>query len=83
MVTLARLATESRDVVIDDRDAMIAQLQAQAQHYRAAFDAVAQGICYFDAEDRVILSNRRFAEIYRLTPEQSNRCDGPTSSTSR
>ena len=68
--TLAKLASESHGGVVDDRDAMIAQLRSQAQRYQAAFDAVAQGICYFDAEDRVILSNRRFAEIYRLAPEQ-------------
>ena len=45
-------------------------MQTQAQHYQVAFDAVAQGICFFDREDRVILSNRRFAEIYQLEPEQ-------------
>jgi len=68
--TLERLATESLEAVINDRDATIAQLQEQAQRYQSAFDAVAQGICFFDGEDRVILSNRRFAEIYRLAPEQ-------------
>jgi diguanylate cyclase (GGDEF)-like protein/PAS domain S-box-containing protein len=67
---LARLASESHDVVMDDRDARIAQLEAQAQRYQAAFDAIAQGVCFFDAEDRLILSNRRFAEIYRFAPEQ-------------
>jgi diguanylate cyclase (GGDEF)-like protein/PAS domain S-box-containing protein len=67
---LAKLATESLETITNDRDATIAQLQAQAQRHQAAFDAVAQGICYFDAEDRVILSNRRFAEIYRIGPEQ-------------
>ena len=66
--TLAKLATESQDVIMDDRDAAIAQLQAQ--RYQAAFDAIAQGVCFFDAEDRMILCNRRFAEIYRLAPEQ-------------
>jgi diguanylate cyclase (GGDEF)-like protein/PAS domain S-box-containing protein len=70
LAMLARLAIESLDGVTDDRDATIAQLQAQAQHYQAAFDAIAQGVCFFDAEDRVILGNRRFAEIYRLAPEQ-------------
>ena len=68
--TLAKLATESRDAVMDDRDATIVQLQAQAQRHEAVFNAIAQGVCCFDAEDRVILSNRRFAEIYRLAPEQ-------------
>jgi diguanylate cyclase (GGDEF)-like protein/PAS domain S-box-containing protein len=70
LATLARLATESCDVIMDDRDAKIANLEAQAQRHQAVFNAVAQGVCYFDAEDRVILSNRRFAEIYRLAPEQ-------------
>jgi diguanylate cyclase (GGDEF)-like protein/PAS domain S-box-containing protein len=70
LVTLAKLATESHDVIVDDRDAKIANLEAQAQRHQAVFNAVAQGVCYFDAEDRVILSNRRFAEIYRLAPEQ-------------
>ena len=68
--TLKRLATESLEVILNDRDATIAQLQEQAQRYQAAFDAIAQGICSFDGEDRLILSNRRFAEIYRLAPEQ-------------
>ena len=67
---LERLATESREAILNDRDATIAQLQEQAQRNQAAFDAVAQGICSFDGEDRAILSNRRFAEIYRLKPEQ-------------
>ena len=70
LATLAKLATESRDAVMDDRDATIAQLLAQARRHEAVFNAVAQGICCYDPEDRVILSNRRFAEIYRLAPEQ-------------
>jgi PAS domain S-box-containing protein len=70
LATLAKLASESRDAVMDDRDATIVQLQAQAQRHEAVLNAIAQGVCCFDAEDRVILSNRRFAEIYRLTPEQ-------------
>ena len=68
--TLARLATEFRAAVSDDRDATIAQLQTQAQHYQTAFDALELGVCFFDAQERLILSNRRFAEIYRLAPEQ-------------
>ena len=68
--TLARLATESHEVIVDERDATIVQLQALTQRHQTVIDAVAQGICFFDGEDRVILSNRRFAEIYRLTPEQ-------------
>jgi diguanylate cyclase (GGDEF)-like protein/PAS domain S-box-containing protein len=65
---LARLAAESRDVVSDDRDAMNAALRAE--RYQTAFDAIALGVCLFDDEDRMILSNRRFAEIYRIAPKQ-------------
>ena len=60
----------SREAISDDRDATIVQLQTQALHYQTAFDAIEQGVCFFDAEERLILSNRRFAEIYRLAPEQ-------------
>jgi len=52
LATLAKLATESRDVVMDDRDATIAQLLAQARRHEAVFNAVAQGICCYDPEDR-------------------------------
>jgi PAS domain-containing protein len=34
------------------------------------FDAVALGVCRFDGEGRLVLSNRRYGEIYRLAPEQ-------------
>ena len=68
--TLAKLATESHQAALADRDAAIAQLQTQTQHYQSAFDAIDLGVCLFDAQERLILSNRRFAEIYRLAPEQ-------------
>ena len=32
-------------------------------------DNLSLGVCYFDSEERLILSNRRYAEIYRLAPE--------------
>jgi len=72
MAALARAATESHEIVARDHQAAMAQLQAQAQalRYQAAIDAIAQGVCFFDGEDRLILSNRRFAEIFRLAPEQ-------------
>jgi diguanylate cyclase (GGDEF)-like protein/PAS domain S-box-containing protein len=70
LATLAKLAVGSFEGVEREFRAENVQLQAQAQQYQVAFDAVAQGICFFDREDRVILSNRRFAEIYRLAPEQ-------------
>jgi diguanylate cyclase (GGDEF)-like protein/PAS domain S-box-containing protein len=67
---LARLAADSHQVVVDDRDATIAQLQAQTLSYLTTLDAVALGVCRFDGEGRLVLSNRRYAAIYRLAPEQ-------------
>ncbi|THD44595.1 MAG: EAL domain-containing protein [Bradyrhizobium sp.] len=70
LATLAKLATSSFEGIERELRAEIVQAQTQTLRYRTAFDAIEQGVCYFDAEDRVLLSNRRFAEIYRLAPEQ-------------
>jgi diguanylate cyclase (GGDEF)-like protein/PAS domain S-box-containing protein len=69
LVSLAKAAKGSFESVERELRADIAQ--AQTLQYQTAFDAIAQGVCYFNAEDRLILSNRRFAEIYRLAPEQA------------
>ena len=37
--------------------------------YETALEKISQGICFFDADQRLILSNRRYAEIYHLAPE--------------
>jgi diguanylate cyclase (GGDEF)-like protein/PAS domain S-box-containing protein len=70
VAALARAASESHEAVERGLRAEVATLETQARRYRAAFDAIAQGIGLFDGEERLILSNRRFAEIYRLAPEQ-------------
>ena len=41
----------------------------QEQRYRAALDRISQGVCFFDGQQRLILCNRRYAEIYQLAPE--------------
>jgi diguanylate cyclase (GGDEF)-like protein/PAS domain S-box-containing protein len=70
LLTLAKLATGSFADVERALRAEIAQSQTQMLGYQRAFDAMTQGVCVFTEDDRVILSNRRFAEIYRLAPEQ-------------
>ena len=37
--------------------------------YQAAFDKLPQGVCFYDRQQRLILCNRRYAEIYRIAPE--------------
>jgi diguanylate cyclase (GGDEF)-like protein/PAS domain S-box-containing protein len=70
LATLAKLATTSFEVVERALRARIAKLEEQALHYQTAFDAIAPGVCFFDGKERLILSNRRFAEVYRIAPEQ-------------
>ena len=70
LATLAILATASVEVVERDLLARIAKLEEQALHCQTVFDSMELGVCFFDPEKRLILSNRRYAEIYRLTPEQ-------------
>ncbi|MGA2494176.1 MAG: PAS-domain containing protein [Roseiarcus sp.] len=55
--------------VSDDPGARIAELEAQARNTQVAFDAVAQGVCLFDRDRRLIAANRSFAAIHRLAPE--------------
>ena len=47
----------------------IATLSAAATRYERAIDKIAQGICFFDSEQRLTFCNRRFADIYRLQQE--------------
>jgi len=70
IAALARAASESHEVVERDLRAENATLKAQALRYQTAIDNISQGICFFDGERRLILCNRRYAEIYRLAPEQ-------------
>jgi PAS domain S-box-containing protein len=51
-------------------EARVAALEAQAERYQAALDASSQGVAFFDREQRLILANRRYAEIYRLSPNR-------------
>jgi diguanylate cyclase (GGDEF)-like protein len=52
-----------------DRRSRLATLLAQAQRYETAIDKIAQGVCFFDGEQRLMLCNRRYGEMYGLTPD--------------
>lgn len=52
-----------------DLEAKIEHLEAQARRFSTIVDNISQGICLFDAEERLILSNRRYSEIYRISSE--------------
>jgi diguanylate cyclase (GGDEF)-like protein/PAS domain S-box-containing protein len=46
------------------------ELQAQNTRFDAAVSYMSQGLCLFDAGQRVLIANQRYAELYSLTPEQ-------------
>ncbi|HWK95353.1 MAG TPA: PAS-domain containing protein [Pseudolabrys sp.] len=41
----------------------------QHQHLSVGLDNMSQGLCMFDSRGRVVLSNRRYLEMYRLSPD--------------
>ena len=47
--------------------------QAKAREIAARFDSalnnMSQGLCFFDGEQRLIVCNRRYLDIYGLPPE--------------
>jgi diguanylate cyclase (GGDEF)-like protein/PAS domain S-box-containing protein len=61
----ARLAQQNR--LLREREE---ELEAQNTRFNAAINNMSQGMCLFDAEQRVVFANRRFAEVYALTPEE-------------
>ncbi len=70
LAALTKLAAASQETMERDRDLTIAGLEALALRYATAINNISQGVCFFDGEQRLILSNRRYAEIYRLAPER-------------
>jgi diguanylate cyclase (GGDEF)-like protein len=47
-----------------------AELEAMNVRFDAALNNMAQGLCMFDADQRVVVSNARYGEIYRLSRDQ-------------
>jgi len=47
-----------------------AELRTQNARFNTTIDNMAQGLCLFDADQRVVIANRRYAEIYGLALEQ-------------
>jgi len=44
-------------------------LQVYNQRMRVALDNMSQGLCMFDAYERLVVCNQRYAEMYKLPPE--------------
>ena len=58
----------------DARQQLIAKSEAeiakQAERLQTALTNMSQGLCLFDPDQRVVVANRRYAEIYGLRPDQ-------------
>jgi PAS domain-containing protein len=48
-----------------------AEINKQYERLDMAINSMPQGLCMFDADQKLIVSNRRFAEMYGLPPEQT------------
>lgn len=46
------------------------RLQLENAHFATALENMAQGLCVFDKDQRVVVSNERYASIYGLTSDQ-------------
>jgi PAS domain S-box-containing protein len=69
LAALAKLASASYENVVDELQSRVANLEAQLLRYRTAHDHISQGVCFFDNEQRLILCNHRYAEIYQVALE--------------
>ncbi len=49
---------------------LLARQRAEALRFTTAIDHIAHGLCFFDGRQRLIVCNRRYAELYGLTLEQ-------------
>jgi diguanylate cyclase (GGDEF)-like protein len=52
-----------------NRRTAIESLKAMTSRYETAVDKITQGVCLFDGDRRLMLCNRRYAEIYGLAPQ--------------
>jgi diguanylate cyclase (GGDEF)-like protein/PAS domain S-box-containing protein len=59
-------------IALDRSEALLerqnAALQIGRQQLDAALSNMSEGLCFFDESKRLVVSNRRFAEIYGLSP---------------
>jgi NO-binding membrane sensor protein with MHYT domain len=66
---LATRTLEFRDAqrkLIEDSEQ---KLRQQNIRLDAALNNMSQGLCMFDADERIVVYNRRFLELYKLSPE--------------
>lgn len=63
--TLHRQLQRQYDILNDQQE----QLRARALQFDAVLKHMSEALCFFDKEERLIVCNDRFAEMYNLQPE--------------
>ena len=49
---------------------LLGEQKAENRRFHTAIDHISQGLCFFDGKQRLIVCNRRYAEMYGLSLEQ-------------
>jgi diguanylate cyclase (GGDEF)-like protein len=65
-VSDANTELQLQNLTLQERDL---ELRVQNERFDAALNNMSQGLCMVDADERVIVCNRRFAELFRLSSE--------------
>ena len=55
---------------VTERERLKERLEQQNEQLDAALNNMTQGLAMFDGEQQLVVSNDRYAEMYRLTSEQ-------------
>jgi diguanylate cyclase (GGDEF)-like protein/PAS domain S-box-containing protein len=61
-------ANKQLDLTLGSLNSVNDQLRAQNTRFDAALNNMTQGLCFFDGDQRLIVSNRRYVEMYGLDP---------------
>jgi len=69
VIAPAQTAAAAHEAVIGEQDSTTDALHTQLHRYALAIESILEGVCCFSEDQRLIFCNRRYAEIYRLSPE--------------
>jgi methyl-accepting chemotaxis protein len=71
-IAVALLALTAAALAMSVVGALIVEhLRRRNKHGRAAIDAMSQGVCMFDASERLVICNSKYHEMYGLKPEDA------------
>ena len=57
-------------LLVEQRGEQRAEQRAESLRFHTAIDHISQGLCFYDGQQRLIVCNRRYAEIYALDVDQ-------------